>query len=62
MDGNDLTRLDRCPVMHGSTNRTRSNKEWWPNQLNIGILHQNTPAASPIQALIPSEVCRISVV
>ena len=49
MDGNDLTRLDRCPVMHGSTNRTRSNKEWWPNQLNIGILHQNTQAASPME-------------
>jgi len=49
MDGNDMTGAGKCPVMHGTTNKTRSNREWWPNQLNIGILHQNTQAASPME-------------
>ncbi|MCH2662399.1 catalase-peroxidase, partial [bacterium] len=26
----------------------RSNKDWWPNQLNLKILHQNPPAADPM--------------
>ena len=34
-----------CPVMHGgmtsSTTDKRSNQDWWPNQLNLGILHQH---------------------
>ena len=26
----------------------RSNRDWWPNQLNLKILHQNTPAENPL--------------
>jgi len=26
----------------------QSNKDWWPNQLNLKILHQNTPAGNPL--------------
>ena len=26
----------------------RSNRDWWPNQLNIGMLHQNPPAGDPM--------------
>jgi catalase-peroxidase len=26
----------------------RSNRDWWPNQLDIGVLHQNTPASNPM--------------
>ena len=41
-----------CPVMHGArlnaTFKARTNKEWWPNQLNLKILHQNAPAANPM--------------
>ncbi|MEW5701358.1 MAG: catalase/peroxidase HPI [Candidatus Zixiibacteriota bacterium] len=44
----------RCPVMHGvSPNATyagRSNRDWWPNQLNLGILHQHAPASNPMGA------------
>jgi len=51
MDGSD-TPTGKCPVMHGAathtTNTVRSNKEWWPNQLNLGILHQNTPLSDPM--------------
>ncbi len=28
--------------------RTRSNKDWWPNQLELGVLHQNPPAGDPM--------------
>jgi len=40
----------KCPVMHGTTppGRARSNRDWWPNQLNLGILHQNVPASNPL--------------
>jgi catalase-peroxidase len=27
---------------------TRSNQDWWPNQLNLKILHQNPPPADPM--------------
>ncbi|MBP7000986.1 catalase/peroxidase HPI [Amaricoccus sp.] len=40
-----------CPVVHasvGSNAALRSNRDWWPNQLNLRILHQNSPAASPM--------------
>ena len=41
MDGNDMRNAGGCPVMHGATNVSgRSNRDWWPNQLNLRILHQ----------------------
>ena len=30
------------------TGRGRSNRDWWPNQLNLRVLHQNSPLASPM--------------
>ena len=39
----------KCPIMHtGSGGRT--NKDWWPNQLNLKILSQNTPDTNPLGA------------
>ena len=41
MDGNDMKMAGGCPVMHNATNNAgRSNKDWWPNQLNLRILAQ----------------------
>ena len=42
-----------CPVMHGphSTSTavgSTANQHWWPNQLNLKILHQNTAVSSPM--------------
>ncbi len=34
----------KCPVMHTSF----TNRDWWPNQLNIGVLHQNSPKSDPM--------------
>ncbi len=51
MDGNDSPAAGKCPVVHGTTNMSmRSNSDWWPNQLNLRILHQNAPAANPLGA------------
>ena len=41
----------KCPVHHGhmsTTSSGTSNRDWWPNQLNLSILHQNSPASSPM--------------
>ena len=33
-----------------ATHGAQSNADWWPNQLNLGILHQHAPASSPMDA------------
>ncbi len=41
----------KCPVMHGGLTNAAggpSNRDWWPNQLNLGILHQHTPQSDPM--------------
>ena len=39
----------KCPVMHGTTNvGMRSNSDWWPSQLNLRILRQNSPQSDPM--------------
>ena len=42
----------KCPVMHGAVTRNSgggtSNREWWPNQLNLNILHQHDKKSSPL--------------
>jgi len=36
----------KCPVAHGS--RGRQNRDWWPNHLDIDVLHRNTPKSDPM--------------
>jgi catalase-peroxidase len=42
----------KCPVTahsgRTSAGRGTSNRDWWPNQLNLGILHQHAPASNPM--------------
>ena len=42
----------KCPVMHGAmstySSSGTSNKDWWPNQLNISILHQHDKKTNPM--------------
>jgi catalase-peroxidase len=41
--------VDKCPVVHGTTNvGMRSNRDWWPNQLNLRILRQNSSLSNPM--------------
>ncbi len=40
-----------CPVMHGAhstSNTGMKNVDWWPNQLNLGILHQHDTKSNPM--------------
>ncbi|MEZ6016390.1 MAG: catalase/peroxidase HPI [Planctomycetota bacterium] len=34
----------------GTTSKPMSNGEWWPNQLNLAVLHQNSPMSDPMGA------------
>ncbi|HEX6442727.1 MAG TPA: catalase/peroxidase HPI, partial [Stellaceae bacterium] len=36
--------------MHGVHPKAKSNRDWWPNQLNLKILQQNSPLADPMGA------------
>ena len=47
MDGNDMGSMGKCPVMH-ATFGARSNRDWWPEQLNLRILHQNSALSDPM--------------
>ncbi|MEM9317433.1 MAG: catalase/peroxidase HPI [Pseudomonadota bacterium] len=47
MDGNRHGTMGKCPVMH-TRNSVRSNGDWWPNQLNLKILHQNSALCDPM--------------
>ncbi|TCR02939.1 catalase/peroxidase HPI [Neorhizobium sp. JUb45] len=41
----------QCPVAHGAhgaTQRGRTNRDWWPNQLNVQILHTHSSLADPL--------------
>ncbi|NTH54872.1 catalase/peroxidase HPI [Agrobacterium rhizogenes] len=39
----------KCPVVHTHTaHGGRSNRDWWPNQLNLRILHQNSSLSNPL--------------
>ena len=38
----------KCPVMHGgNTSNNTSEKDWWPNSLNLDILHQHDTKTNP---------------
>jgi catalase-peroxidase len=34
--------------MHGARPATKANRDWWPNQLNLKILQQNSPLSNPM--------------
>jgi catalase-peroxidase len=36
----------KCPVLHTAIGR--SNRDWWPNQLNLKVLHQHSPLSNPM--------------
>ena len=41
----------KCPVIHGSNTKTagsHSNVNWWPQQLNLNILHQHDKKTNPM--------------
>ncbi|WP_145106730.1 catalase/peroxidase HPI [Cereibacter sediminicola] len=49
MDGNGIGSTGKCPVMHGgNTAMGTSNTDWWPNALNLDILHQHDSKTNPM--------------
>ena len=50
MDGSS-----KCPVIHGAITTAQkdagtTNRDWWPNQLNTGILRQNGKSGNPMDS------------
>ncbi|MBB4955211.1 catalase-peroxidase [Agrobacterium vitis] len=49
MSAHDTTSAGKCPVMHGgNTTTATSNTDWWPNALNLDILHQHDTKTNPL--------------
>ena len=47
-----MSNEQKCPFHSASATKAtfgaRANRDWWPNQLNLGILHQHAPASNPL--------------
>lgn len=47
-----MSEKGKCPVtgmtQHKSSGEGTTNRDWWPNQLNLKILHQNQPVRNPL--------------
>ena len=39
---------NKCPVTGGRPARATTNRDWWPDQLNLRVLHQNSPQSDPM--------------
>jgi catalase-peroxidase len=48
-----MSNESKCPVLHGpnkaAATGSTANQHWWPNQLNLKILNQNSPQARPLE-------------
>jgi catalase-peroxidase len=51
----DMSDISKCPVMGNPAPANRhtaaaamGNRDWWPNQLNLSILHQNNQRGNPM--------------
>ncbi len=52
MKNDESTTMGKCPLMHGGNTRMggggTKNMDWWPNQLNLKILHQHDKKTNPM--------------
>lgn len=52
MDPKETANVGKCPFSHGSTTTNKAssmpNQAWWPNQLNLNILHQHDRKSNPM--------------
>lgn len=57
METKKMSMTSKCPVIGGTQRQATerhtaagsySNRDWWPNQLNLQILHQNSPEGNPM--------------
>src|SRR5262245_24420349 len=47
MEGNSMSTEAKCPFHHVAGSG-KSNRDWWPEQLNLTILHQNSATSDPM--------------
>ncbi|NOS68347.1 MAG: catalase/peroxidase HPI [Verrucomicrobia bacterium] len=40
----------KCPFNHGATTPATTNRDWWPNQLKVELLHQHSAKSDPMGA------------
>jgi catalase-peroxidase len=50
MDAKTDKSAGQCPFMHHTTVGVQSNRDWWPNQLNLKMLHRNSSLSNPMGA------------
>jgi catalase-peroxidase len=54
LQGAVMAAESKCPVMGNHTQHAGSpanlNRDWWPNQLNLHVLHENSPLSNPLGA------------
>ena len=44
-----MEKADKCQIVHGAaTTEGVANMEWWPNALNLDILHQHDAKTNPL--------------
>ncbi len=48
MDAKTDKNAGQCPFMHHTTVGVRSSRDWWPNQLNLKMLHRNSSLSDPM--------------
>ncbi len=52
MEAKETANIGKCPVHHGGATSPKSsgtsNRDWWPNQLNLNILHQHDRKSNPM--------------
>ena len=47
---NNSNPASKCPVMHGGVTASgKSNTDWWPESLNLDILHQHDRKSNPME-------------
>ncbi len=45
-----MSDASKCPVHASTTIQSRSNRDWWPNQLNVDVLRQHSSLSDPMGA------------
>ena len=48
MSEHDTADESKCPFDHRAAGGGTTNRDWWPNQLNLNVLHQHSALSDPM--------------
>ena len=48
MEETTMKSAGKCPVMHGGNTSAGKSMDWWPEALNLDILHQHDAKTNPL--------------